>query len=175
MNKRVSKIKLGRTKSHRESMIRNQMRSLFTHGFVVTTTPKAKILKQKSDSFLHKIEKEDLDTTRMMHVVLGKEDLVSKALKYLKGGDKKVSIVKVSFRDGDLAETSKVSLLGFDKVFAKKKAVSKSSTKSKKKEAVENAGKQRENIEVKAKAEKKGLNLRDRFIKKERAKSRSGI
>ncbi len=175
MNKRVSKSKLGRTKSHREALVRNQMRSLFTNGFLVTTTVKAKVLKQKTESFLYKIETESLVNTRLMHTVLGKDELVKRAFEYVKSGEKKVSTVKVSFRSGDSAETSKIMLVGFDTLFGKKKTKSKGKKASKKQEAAETSEKQRERIEAKAKSEKKGLNLRDRFIKKERAKTRSGI
>jgi large subunit ribosomal protein L17 len=111
MNKRLSGSKLGRTKSHREALVRNQMRSLFTSGYVVTTTTKAKVLKQTAESFLSKVDGESLDITRKMHSVLGNKDLVKKCIDYLAKGEKKVSIVKVSFRDGDSAEMSKVTLL----------------------------------------------------------------
>ncbi len=175
----MSKIKLGRTKSHREALIRNQMRSLFTHGSIVTTTAKAKALKQKAESFLSKMESETLETTRKKYTILGKDELVKKAMEYIKNGDSKVSIVKISFRDGDASETSKVSLVGYDKLFAKVKAEVKgkkgSKKESKRERLVDELENQKEQIEAKAKSEKKGLNLRDRFVKKERAKSRSGI
>ena len=175
MNKRKSNAKLGRTKSHREALMRNQMSSLFTNGFLVTTTPKAKVLKQKTESFLHKIENDTLETKRLMYTILGKKELVKKAFEYSEKGEKKVSIVKISFRDGDSAETSKVTLIGFAKLFGKKKVTRKSKKESKKEEAVEDVERQKEQIEVKAKSEKKFLNIKDRFVKKERAKSRSGI
>jgi len=57
MRKRIKKKKLGRTKTHRESLMRNLLRSLFDHNYVVTTTAKAKALKQrikKEISFLEK-------------------------------------------------------------------------------------------------------------------------
>jgi large subunit ribosomal protein L17 len=173
MNKRVSKIKLGRTKSHRQALIRNQMRSLFDHGFVVTTTAKAKVLKQKTESFLSKISKESLETRRLMHITLGEQDLVNKVAEYVQKTDKKVSIVKFGFRDGDNAETSKVSLLGYTELFGKKKVQKRKSTKSKGKKVVQE--KQEKVVPEEKKADKGLLNIKDRFVKKERATSRSGL
>ncbi len=176
MNKRLSKAKLGRTKSHREALMRNQMRSLFTNGSLVTTTPKAKALKQTAESFLSKVEVESLEHTRAMYNMLGSKDLVKKCAEYIKKGENKVSIVKVSFRDGDSAETSKVTLIDFDKLFGKKKVTleSKKTGKKKEVEVKEETGKTQK-VNVEKKTEKKFLNIKDKFVNKERAKSRSGL
>ena len=42
MRHKVAGRKLGRTTSHREAMLRNLVSSLYEHGRVVTTVPKAK-------------------------------------------------------------------------------------------------------------------------------------
>ena len=47
MYKRVKKLKLGRKTAHRKSLVHNLLRSLFDKNFVVTTTLKAKALKQE--------------------------------------------------------------------------------------------------------------------------------
>jgi len=175
MNKRLSKAKLGRTKSHREALMKNQSRSLFTYGFVVTTTPKAKVLKQKTESLLNKVDGEKLESQKFLHMHFGKRELVKKVLDYCDKSEKKVSIVKVAFRDGDNAEMSKVILLGYQELFGKKKVVSKKGKKEdREKEVVQEEKKDFEKLEEKKK-DKGLLNIKDRFVKKERARSRSGI
>lgn len=173
MKKRVSKVKLGRTKSHRQALIKNQMRSLFAHGFVVTTSPKAKALKRTMESFLSKISAEGLEVRRLMYVTLGDKTLVNKAIEYVEKTERKVSIVKIGFRDGDNAETSKVSLLGYTELFGKKKAQKQTSKKSKGKKVVQE--KQEKTMPEEKKTDKGLLNIKDRFVKKERATSRSGL
>ncbi|MEM9083981.1 MAG: L17 family ribosomal protein, partial [Planctomycetota bacterium] len=44
MRHRMAGYKLGRTSSHRTAMLRNMAASLFEHGQITTTLPKAKAL-----------------------------------------------------------------------------------------------------------------------------------
>ncbi len=180
MNKRTSGAKLGRKKSGREALIRNQIRSLFTYGFLVTTTPKAKALKSEVESFLSKTSEDSLQTQRTLYSVLGNASLVQKASKLLKEGENKVGIIKVGFRDGDNAETSKVSLLSYEDVFGKKKKSVRSKKKDKKEEKKKGETefveeKKDDKVVEKGEVDKSKLNIKDRFINKERARSRSGI
>ena len=82
MYKRIKRAKLGRKKSHRESLIDNLLRSLFDHNYVVTTTTKAKVLKQNAESLIEvgKKKGEDLNFMRKLNNVLGKETIVKKYL-----------------------------------------------------------------------------------------------
>ena len=57
MYKRVKKSKLGVKASHRDSLRRNLLRSLFEKNSVVTTTPKAKVLKMDASSLIEKGKK----------------------------------------------------------------------------------------------------------------------
>ena len=50
MYKRVKKVKLGRKVAHRESLRRNLLRSLFEKNSLVTTTLRAKVLKNDAMS-----------------------------------------------------------------------------------------------------------------------------
>ncbi len=187
MNKRSSKIKLGRTKSHTNALLRNQIRSIFQSGSIVTTTAKAKALKNKLDIFLHRIKEDNLENTRYMHDILGKKELVQIAKKYVDKAESGVTMVRVSFRSGDSAETSKVTLIGYEEIFGKKTDKKGKS----KKDADKKGGKQkteddsitsekREVMEKKDEADK-GLmgklntNLKGKFVNKERARSRSGL
>ena len=104
-------------KSHRESLIDNLLRSLFDHNYVVTSTTKAKVLKQNAQSLIEagKKEAESLDFTRKLNNILGKETTVQKYLEYIKKDNAGIGFVRVGFRDGDNAQLSRVYLLGLDK------------------------------------------------------------
>ena len=176
MNKRTSGAKLGRKKSCREALIRNQMRSLFRSGFIVTTTPKAKALKSEVESFLSKIKEDSLETKRKMHSTLGDSSLVEKASELVKKGENKVGIIKIGFRDGDNAETSKVTLLGFEDLFGKKKKRKTGKKEEKKKGETEYVEEKKDDkVLEKGQADKGKLNIKEKFLSKERARSRSGI
>jgi large subunit ribosomal protein L17 len=141
MHKRIKRAKLGRKKSHRESLIDNLLRSLFDNNYVVTTTTKAKVLKQNAESLIEVGKKKEgnIDFGKKLKNILGKETIVKKYLKYIKKDEAGVGFVRVGFRDGDNAELSRVYLLGLDK---KKSAEPKSKKDDgKKKEDAEKAEK----------------------------------
>ena len=167
MYKRIKRKKLGRTKPHRESLIRNLLRSLFDNNYVVTTTPKAKVLKQEASSLISKgkTKEEDLSFRRELQRILGKDSLVKNFKEYMKKEKVGVGFVRVGFRSGDNAELSRVFLLGLDK---KKDKVTKEEDSNKNvKEKVE---KKKMNLEVDKKVDKTAV------IKKTgRATSRAGI
>lgn len=132
MRKRIKGKKLGRKKAHREALIKNLLRSLFDHNYVVTTTAKAKVLKQEASSLIEKgkTKGKDLNFKRELSNILGKEELIKKYEEYLKKENIGVGFVRVSFRSGDNSEMSRVFLLGLDK----KKTTLKKSKKEEKKE-----------------------------------------
>ena len=136
MYKRSKRKKLGRKKSHRESLVRNLLRSLFDNNYVVTTTAKAKVLKQKASSLIDEGKKRGEDRAFGMELkeILGKEDLMKKYKDYLKKENIGVGFVRVYFREGDNAEMSRVFLLGLEKKKAKAKKSTKETEKGKKKE-----------------------------------------
>ncbi|MFA5634064.1 MAG: L17 family ribosomal protein [Candidatus Dojkabacteria bacterium] len=125
MYKGVKKNKLGKKKSHRESMINNLLRSLFDNSYIVTTTPKAKVLKSEASSLIEsgKKYKEDLSFRRKLQVILGDSEVVNKYKEYISREKTGVSYIRVGYRKGDNAELSRVYLLGMDK--KKKKVVRK--------------------------------------------------
>jgi large subunit ribosomal protein L17 len=49
MRHNKKQVKLGRTASHRKSMFRNLLSSLFLHGSIITTDAKAKEVKRRAD------------------------------------------------------------------------------------------------------------------------------
>ncbi len=106
MYKGVKKNKLGKKKSHRESMINNLLRSLFDNSYIVTTTPKAKVLKSEASSLIEsgKKYKEDLSFRRKLQVILGDSEVVNKYKEYISREKTGVSYIRVGYRKGDNAE-----------------------------------------------------------------------
>lgn len=177
MYKRNSIKKLGKTSSHRKALIQNQLRSILTSGKVQTSSVKAKVLRGQLESLLNsvKLGKEgDLSFTKRLYTILGNSELVKKIMEVGKKDGVKVSIKKVGFRAGDNTEMSLVEISGF-----------KNKEKSKKKaEAGVEKKEEEEVVETKKTEEiKKGiLNLGQKTlskkvepIKKERARTRSGL
>ena len=165
MYKQVKKKKLGRKKSHRDSLIRNLLRSLFESNSLVTTTSKAKELKREASSLILKGKKDKLSFRRKLENIFGRSSLVKKFEEYVEKDNAGVGIVKVGFRDGDNAEQSRVYLLGIEKKKAKKEESEEKETKK-----------------VKVEEKKKVVMSKDKKVdttatirKAERARSRSGI
>lgn len=174
MYKRIKRTKLGRKKSHRESLINNLLRSLFDNNTVITTTPKAKVLKREASSLIAKgISKGDeVAFRRKLQIVFGKDELVAKFQEYIKKENTGVSFVRVGFRDGDNAEVSRVSLLGLEKKKVKQeKKVEEKKEKDEVKEK-EDSKKRTPNV---VRGEKKRVDKTAVVKKTTRAKSRSGI
>lgn len=171
MYKGVKKAKLGRKASNRKALMINQLRSLFESGHVVTTSPKAKVLKTNADSIiaLGKKNKGMLSLRRELAVTLKDEKLVKKFIEYVEKTEAGVRIVKIGFRKGDNGEKSRVELIGMEK--KTKKIVKK--TAEKKEEVKE------EKVAPKAKVSKnilgKGIDKSATVKKTGRATSRSGL
>ncbi len=171
MYKGVKKAKLGRKASNRKALMINQLRSLFESGHVVTTSPKAKVLKTNADSIiaLGKKNKGMLSLRRELAVTLKDEKLARKFIEYVEKTEAGVRIVKIGFRKGDNGEKSRVELIGMEK--KTKKIVKK--TAEKKEEVKE------EKVAPKAKVSKnilgKGIDKSATVKKTGRATSRSGL
>ena len=71
MRHRKAGFKLGRTTAHRQAMLRNMAASLFEHGQIVTTTPKAKALQPFVEKIITKAKKGDLHSRRQVISMLG--------------------------------------------------------------------------------------------------------
>jgi large subunit ribosomal protein L17 len=179
MQKGIRKKKLGRKKAHREALVRNLVRSLFDNNYVVTTTTKAKVLKQEASSLIEKgkSKTEELVFRRELTNIFGNDDLVKKYKDYLKKKEIGVGFVRVGFRKGDNAQMSRVFLLGLDK----KKAVVKKSTKKEEKEKEKD-----QKLKTEAKTpldikDEKPVGLKKKvdktavIKKKNRAKARAGL
>ncbi len=174
MQKRVKTKKLGRTHSHKKALVLNMLRSVVKNGSIKTTTPKAKVVKNEIESLLSKVKNSkegDLALRRKLQEILGDSALVKKILEV-----KDISVVlkKVGFRDGDNSEVSIVEIEGLK--------VKKAKSTSKKK--LEKKGVEEVEKSIPAVEESKKRNILDlgkksvkevASVKKERAKSRSGL
>ncbi|MGI6423206.1 MAG: bL17 family ribosomal protein [Candidatus Dojkabacteria bacterium] len=171
MYNKIGVKKLGRKSSHRKALVQNQIRSLVKNGSIKTTTVKAKVVKGEIESLILKTVKRegDLNVRRVLEEILGNRRLVEKFMEFCKKGDSKVLIRKVGFRDGDNSEMSQIVVGGLR--VKKSKRGSKAKVEEKKVEEKKEPVK-RNILNLGA---KKVLPKKAEVIKKERAKSRSGL
>ncbi|MFI4917533.1 MAG: 50S ribosomal protein L17 [Phycisphaerales bacterium JB060] len=73
MRHRKAGFKLGRTRTHREAMLRNMAASLFEHGQIVTSVPKAKALQPFVEKIITKAKAGDLHSRRRVIQMLGRD------------------------------------------------------------------------------------------------------
>ncbi len=71
MRHRKAGFKLGRTTAHREAMLRNMAASLFEHGQITTTIPKAKALQPFVEKIITKAKRGDMHARRRVISMLG--------------------------------------------------------------------------------------------------------
>jgi large subunit ribosomal protein L17 len=73
MRHRKAGFKLNRTTAHRQAMLRNMAASLFEHGQIVTTVPKAKALQPFVEKIITKAKRGDLHARRQVIATLGRD------------------------------------------------------------------------------------------------------
>ena len=73
MRHRKAGFKLNRTRSHRDAMLRNLAASLFEHGQITTTLPKAKALQPFVEKIVTKAKRGDLHARRQVIAMLGRD------------------------------------------------------------------------------------------------------
>ena len=78
MRHRVAGRKLGRKTNHRRAMWRNMAVSLFTHGQITTTIPKAKSVKPFVEKLISAAKKGDLASRRRVIKMLGADPVMIK-------------------------------------------------------------------------------------------------
>mmetsp|Transcript_14768 Transcript_14768/g.29512 ORF Transcript_14768/g.29512 Transcript_14768/m.29512 type:complete len:156 (+) Transcript_14768:94-561(+) len=117
MRKRLSGRKLGRPSAHRWAMLRNMVSSLFEHGRIVTTTPKAKEVRKVADQCITLGKKGTLDARRRAANIVRTPALVQHLFDVLSpryidrpGGYTRVLAI-AKRRQGDAAHTSVVELV----------------------------------------------------------------
>jgi len=107
---------LGRTSSHRKAMYKNMMVSLFLHGTIKTTLPKAKELRRVIEPMITMAKEDTLHGRRLAFDRLRDREIVTKlfevigpAFKQRPGGY--LRILKYNFRKGDNAPMAIVQLV----------------------------------------------------------------
>jgi large subunit ribosomal protein L17 len=75
MRHRKAGYKLNRTTAHRSAMLRNLAASLFEHGQVVTTLPKAKAVQPLVEKVVTRAKRGDLHARRRVIAILGRDRL----------------------------------------------------------------------------------------------------
>lgn len=141
MRHRKSGVKLNRTSSHRTAMFRNMVTSLFKHGRIKTTDPKAKELRRWADQLVTLAKRGDLHARRQAMSIIREKDVVHKLFNDaqdrfgdIPGGYTR--LIKIGLRKGDAASLSLVELTGHPVATKKveKKAPKKEAAKKAKKD-----------------------------------------
>ena len=111
--------KLGRTTSHRLSMLANMAGSLLEHERIETTLPKAKETRRLAEKLITLGKTDTIHARRRAFATLRSEDLVTKLFKVLgprfktrPGGYTRV--LKAGFRHGDSAPRAVIELVDRD-------------------------------------------------------------
>ena len=142
MRHRLGYKKLNRTSEHRKALIKNMLNNLIKYEQIITTLPKAKVLKPQADKIITLGKKKNLQNTRRLVSQLQDKTNANKVLKTLSKRYEKRSggytrIVKAGFRYGDNAPLAVIEFVDRDvdakRKFKKKKSQDKPSKTEEKK------------------------------------------
>lgn len=119
MRHQIRNKKLNRTTSHRKAMIANMAVSLILHEQIVTTLPKAKLIRPVVEKLVTLAKKADLSARRRLLSILKCTSVVNKAIDVLatryetrNGGY--LRIMKAGFRYGDMAPMAVIEFIDRD-------------------------------------------------------------
>ncbi|RZO62169.1 MAG: 50S ribosomal protein L17 [Candidatus Pelagibacterales bacterium] len=106
MRHKLGYKKLNRTSEHRKSMIQNMLNSLIKYEQIITTLPKAKVLKPQADKIITLGKKNNLTNKKILFSKLQDKISARKVYKELSKRYEKRSggytrIIKAGFRYGD--------------------------------------------------------------------------
>ena len=134
MRHRLGYKKLNRTSEHRKALIKNMLNNLIKYEQIITTLPKAKVLKPQADKIITLGKKKNLQHTRRLVSQLQDKTNANKVIKTLSKRYEKRSggytrIVKAGFRYGDNAPLAVIEFVDRDveakRKFSKKKSQDK--------------------------------------------------
>ena len=125
MRHRFGYKKLNRTSEHRKALIKNMLNNLIKYEQIITTLPKARILKPQADKIITLGKKKNLQNTRRLVSQLQDKTNANKVIKTLSKRYEKRSggytrIVKAGFRYGDNAPLAVIEFVDRD-IEAKRK------------------------------------------------------
>ena len=141
MRHRLGYKKLNRTSEHRKALIKNMLNNLIKYEQIITTLPKAKVLKPQADKIITLGKKKNLQNTRRLVSQLQDKTNANKVIKTLSKRYEKRSggytrIVKAGFRYGDNAPLAVIEFVDRDVEAKRKFKKKKSQNKPAKTEAV---------------------------------------
>ena len=144
MRHRFGYKKLNRTSEHRKALIKNMLNNLIKYEQIITTLPKAKVLKPQADKIITLGKKKNLQNTKRLVSKLQDKTNANKVIKTLSKRYEKRSggytrIVKAGFRYGDNAPLAVIEFVDRDveakRKFKKKKLQDKTAKTEEKKSA----------------------------------------
>ena len=138
--------KLNRTSEHRKALIKNMLNSLIKYEQIITTLPKAKLIKPQAEKLITLGKKKNLINTRVLISKLQDKKNANKILntlskRYEKRAGGYTRIVKAGYRYGDNSPMAVIEFVDRD-VEAKRKF------KKKKKEDLKTEDKNKKQISV---------------------------
>ena len=145
MRHRLGYKKLNRTSEHRKALIKNMLNNLIKYEQIITTLPKAKVLKPQADKIITLGKKKNLQNTKRLVSKLQDKTNANKVMKTLSKRYEKRSggytrIVKAGFRYGDNAPLAVIEFVDRDveakRKFKKKKSQDKPAKTEEKKTAI---------------------------------------
>ena len=144
MRHRLGYKKLNRTSEHRKALIKNMLNNLIKYEQIITTLPKAKVLKPQADKIITLGKNKNLQNTKRLVSKLQDKTNANKVIKTLSKRYEKRSggytrIVKAGFRYGDNAPLAVIEFVDRDveakRKFKKKKSQDKPAKTEEKKSA----------------------------------------
>lgn len=144
---------LGRTASHRGSMLSNMASSLILHKRITTTLAKAKALKKFVEPLVTRSKVGDTNNRRVVFRYLQNKEAVKELFNVVaeKVGDRPggyTRVIKLGTRQGDAAPIAFIELVDFDENMAKAPKAEKKTRRSRR-----SAAKKAEEAPVEAQAE----------------------
>ncbi|MEM1090007.1 MAG: 50S ribosomal protein L17 [Pseudomonadota bacterium] len=116
MRHQKSGRKLNRNSSHRKAMFRNMAASLFRHGMIRTTLPKAKELRRVAEPLITLAKTDGVANRRVAFARLRDKEAVGKLFteigpRYVERPGGYTRIMKCGFRAGDSAPMAYIELV----------------------------------------------------------------
>ena len=136
--------KLNRTSEHRKALIKNMLNSLIKYEQIITTLPKAKLIKPQAEKLITLGKKKNLTNTRVLISKLQDKTNANKILntlskRYEKRAGGYTRIVKAGYRYGDNSPMAVIEFVDRD-------VESKRKFKKKKKEDLKTEDKNKKQI-----------------------------
>ena len=125
MRHKLGYKKLNRTSEHRKALIKNMLNSLIKYEQIITTLPKAKLIKPQAEKLITLGKKKNLSNTRVLISKLQDKTNANKILntlskRYEKRAGGYTRIVKAGYRYGDNSPMAVIEFIDRD-VEAKRK------------------------------------------------------